>query len=128
MEKNSDSEVAKVRFNRKKVSFENIVYNRNIECIKKMVADHYGISTDNLLKLIGIPKYRIPRIMALYLCRRLTLSPISEICDAFGRSDHSSVLRACKIIEKDMESNEFLSVEVELLAESIIREVYDKED
>lgn len=47
--KSGDSEVASVRFNRKKFSFENTIIDRNIELIKKYVADRYSVSTDDPL-------------------------------------------------------------------------------
>ncbi len=125
--KRGDSEVAKVRFNMKKVSFENIVYNKNIDCIKKMVADHYGISMDDLLTRKKNPKYRIPRQVALYLCRQLTEANANEIGDAFGL-DHSAVLMASKEVKNELEKNEYYRSEVVLLADSIMRKISDRED
>ena len=119
--KSGDSEVASVRFNRKKFSFENTIIDRNIELIKKYVADHYSVSTDDLFTRKRCSKYRIPRRVALYLCRALTAFNASELGDAFGGLDHSTILGSCNEVKKEMAENEYFRLEVELLKDSIIK-------
>ena len=92
-----------------------------------MVADHYGISMDDLLTRKKNPKYRIPRQVALYLCRQLTEANANEIGDAFGL-DHSTVLMASMEVKNELEKNEYYRSEVVLLADSIMRKISDRED
>ena len=59
--------------------------------------------------------------MALYLCRALTAFNASELGDAFGGLDHSTVLGSCNEVKKEMAENEYFRLEVELLKDSIIK-------
>lgn len=52
------------------------------------------------------------RQIAMFLCRELTSSSLKTIGLHFGGRDHSTVVHACKVIEKRMEEDEALANQV----------------
>ncbi|MEI9999628.1 MAG: helix-turn-helix domain-containing protein [Verrucomicrobiota bacterium] len=62
----------------------------------------------------------LPRMVAMYLSRRLTSSSLNEIGEAFGGRDHGTVLHANREIEKRMKTDEKLRRIVNYLAEKLV--------
>ena len=49
-----------------------------------------------------------PRQVAIYLCRELTTESFPKIGSYFGGRNHSTIISACKRIEKELLTNEKL--------------------
>jgi len=62
----------------------------------------------------------VPRMVAMYLSRRLTTSSLNEIGDAFGGRDHGTVLHANRTIEEKMKADEKLRRIVNYLSEKLV--------
>ena len=71
-----------------------------IESIQREVASYFDVK---LVDLKGEKRHRAiahPRMVAMFLCRKLTPMSYPEIGNRFGGKDHSTVISAVKKIEK----------------------------
>lgn len=73
--------------------------------IQTAVADYFGIETEDLVSQKRTKELVQPRQIAMYMCRELTQLSYSNIAQAFNREDHTTVLHACRQIEKIIEGN-----------------------
>jgi chromosomal replication initiator protein len=71
-----------------------------IESIQKTVAEYYKIRTADLLSERRDRSVGRPRQVAMALAREFTNHSLSEIGDAFGGRDHSTVHYACRRVEE----------------------------
>jgi chromosomal replication initiation ATPase DnaA len=60
-----------------------------------------------------------PRQIAAYLCKELTLQPLTEIGRRFGGRDHSTILYAVRKIERLMRTDAAVALDVATLTERI---------
>ena len=93
--------------------------NMSMEIIQRVVAEDYHLTPNDLKgkkKSAGIVK---PRHVAIYLCRELTEYSLTEIGQAFGDRDHTTVLHSCKIIEEESRSDTNLYSALERLKRMI---------
>ena len=68
--------------------------------IQTAVADHFGIEPVDLVSQKRTKALAYPRQVAMYLCRELTQMSYASIAQAFNRENHTTVIHACKQIEK----------------------------
>ena len=73
--------------------------------IQTAVADYFGIETEDLISQKRTRELVQPRQIAMYMCRELTSMSYSNIAHAFNRGDHTTVIHACRQIEKTIEAN-----------------------
>ena len=81
----------------------------DIKNIIKETAEHYGISTLDVLSKKRKQEIALARQVAMYLVRDLTESSYPKIGDAFGGRDHTTVMHSCKKIEKQIKENSEVS-------------------
>lgn len=92
----------------------------SIEMIQKKVCEFFNVTITDL-KTSRRPKYLVlPRQVAMYLTRKLTKHSLPEIGNAFGGKDHTTVLHACKKIEKDINSDIQLRRTIEQLTTDLL--------
>ncbi len=72
----------------------------SMDNIQKKVSEFYDIRLADMKSSRRPKAIAFPRQMAMYLSRNLTARSLSEIGEAFGGRDHTTVLHACKIIEE----------------------------
>lgn len=80
----------------------------SIENIQKTVAAYYKIKVTDLLSKRRSRSVTRPRQTAMALAKKLTNYSLPEIGNAFGGRDHTTVLHACRTIEKLQEENYLL--------------------
>jgi len=73
--------------------------------IQTAVADYFGIETEDLVSQKRTKALVQPRQIAMYMCRELTAMSYSDIAQAFNRGDHTTVIHACRQIEKIIEKD-----------------------
>ena len=73
------------------------------ERILSVVAEQYGVSTDDLLSKKRSRNVALPRQIAMYLCRNLTQLSTTNIGQFIGGRDHTTVMHGCDKIAEDME-------------------------
>ncbi len=79
----------------------------DINKIKKVVCDYYGITKQQLNSKVRTKKIAMPRQIAMYLCRKHLDIPYKDIGNNFGKRDHSTVINACERVEENMRNNDF---------------------
>jgi chromosomal replication initiator protein len=67
------------------------------EAIQQLVANHFGITLSDMLGKCRSRQIADPRMVAMYLCRKLTRLSSNEVGELFGRT-HANVLHAEKTI------------------------------
>ena len=77
------------------------------EAIQQLVANHFGITLTDMIGKCRSRNVADPRMVAMYLCRKLTKLSSNEIGDAFGRT-HANVLHAAKTISDRCSGDESL--------------------
>lgn len=76
-----------------------------IDQIQKTVAEYYKIKVSDLLSRRRSRSVARPRQMAMAMAKELTNHSLPEIGDAFSGRDHTTVLHACRKIDKLREEN-----------------------
>ena len=71
-----------------------------VENIQKVVAEYYRIKVSDLKSKDRSRSITRPRQLAMALAKELTNRSLPEIGKGFGDRDHTTVLHACKTIEK----------------------------
>lgn len=69
-------------------------------------ANHYGITSDDILGKSQMKEFAFPRQVAMYLCRKHLKIPFQKLGEIFGR-DHSTVMSSFKQIEKAADEKKF---------------------
>ena len=90
-----------------------------VEEIQRFVADRFHIKTSDMKSKKRTRTIVQPRQMTMYLCRELTPLSYPEIGRSFGGKDHTTVMHACRQIEKRLE----LDPDFKQLVESITRKL-----
>jgi len=102
------------------VAVRDLVRNREpkrvkIEDIQKRVASHYNVSRADLLSSRRTAAVVMPRQIAMFLAKALTLRSLPEIGRRFGGRDHTTVLHAVRKIDRLSTTDTALKDELELL-------------
>lgn len=77
-----------------------------VEDIVNIVAEHYGISSNEILSNSRSRNIAYPRQIAMYLSKKLTSTSVTDIGRIIGKRDHSTILHGIKNIENDIKTNE----------------------
>jgi chromosomal replication initiator protein len=81
----------------------------SIESVQEFIADKYSISIDDLKSKNNSPRVALPRQISMYLIKKMTKFPLSEIGKKFGGKHHTTVLHSLEKIENMILSNEDFS-------------------
>jgi len=73
--------------------------NLSIEIIQKVVADFYSLSSNDLKGKKRNQKIAYPRQLSMYICREMTDFSTTEIGEAFGGRDHTTVMHSIDKIQ-----------------------------
>ena len=90
----------------------------NIPDIQKAVAEDFSISVELMKSEKRSSRIVLPRQVAIYLSRDLTDKSLMEIGRHFGGRDHTTVLHACRKIERLLKENEDLKMTLTKLQQS----------
>jgi chromosomal replication initiator protein len=70
--------------------------------IDKAVCDVFGLTSTSLQSTVKAQAVSHPRMLAMFLARKYTRAPLSEIGAYFGRRSHSTVISAQRKVESWM--------------------------
>jgi len=90
-----------------------------IDTIQRRVAESFDIRMTDMTSKRRPNNIAMPRMVAMYLSRKLTKKSLHEIGEAFGGRDHGTVLHACKKIESDIEKNPQLRQQIQFLSQKM---------
>lgn len=74
----------------------------SFEKIVKLIAAHYGITSEDILGKSQMRASVLPRQVAMYFCREKLKLPYQKIGELFGR-DHSTVMSSIKLVQKGVD-------------------------
>ena len=77
------------------------------ETIQQTVANHFGITLGDMIGKCRSRHVADPRMIAMYLCRKLTRLSSNEIGEIFGRT-HANVLHAAKTVPERCADDDML--------------------
>jgi chromosomal replication initiator protein len=92
----------------------------SIDLIQRRVAETYDLRLADMTSKRRPANIALPRMVAMYLSRRLTSASLNEIGEAFGGRDHGTVLHANRVIEERMKGDEKLRRIVTYLSEKLV--------
>ena len=88
--------------------------------VKETVAKYFNINKDDLASNKRSNEIAFPRQIAMYLCREVANMSYPKIGEDFGNRDHSTVMHACKKIEKEVKDKSNTKLIVESVKNIII--------
>lgn len=91
----------------------------SLDNIIKVVSEYYKIRITDLLSKKRARIYSRPRQMAMCLCKELTTHSLPEIGEFFGGRDHSTVIHACRSVQKLFLSDKQLAEDHDLLCKQL---------
>jgi chromosomal replication initiator protein len=74
----------------------------NIDTVKKVTSDFFDIPIPLLIGATRKQEIASARHVGMYLCKSLIGAPLKTIGDEFGNRDHTTVIHACKTVEKKL--------------------------
>lgn len=88
--------------------------------IIEVVAEHFGISPEDIASKKRTAELVQARQVVMYFCREMTANSLQNIAKSIGKKDHTTVLHGIKTITKEMENNEELKNKVDIIRKKII--------
>ncbi len=87
--------------------------------IIQVVAEHYGITAEDISSQRRSNEVAFPRQIAMYLCRTMTDVPYDTIGNCMGKRDHSTIKYGVDKITKNIKKNDTLKNTVEIIMKKI---------
>lgn len=91
----------------------------HVKTIREVVGLHYEVSQVDLLSDRRTHKVVLPRQVAMYLAKTLTLKSLPEIGRRFGGRDHTTVLHAVRKITALREQDPVVASDLQRLTDQI---------
>ena len=76
-----------------------------LELIQEIVASYFKLTVDDFISKKRTRDLAFARQVAMYLCRELTDISLPQIGERFGGRDHTTVIHACKTINRERQEN-----------------------
>lgn len=89
--------------------------------IRSAVADHFGVTVEDLVGLGRGKQISQARQAAIYLCRSLARASLARIAAEFGGRDHTSVLYAVRMAEQRREREPAWAEKIASLEQELLR-------
>ncbi len=89
------------------------------DLIIQIVAEHYGITTDDIISKKRNQEITFPRQVAMYICRYMTDVPFETIGNYMGKRDHSTIKYGVDKIAEDIKSSESLKNTIDIIMKKI---------
>ena len=89
------------------------------ELIIEVVAEHFGVSPEDITSKKRNSEFVQPRQVVMYLCRKLTDTSYVNIGKLLGKKDHTTIIHGVNKIEDDLKNNDELASKVETIKKKI---------
>jgi chromosomal replication initiator protein len=93
--------------------------NMSIDIIQRVVAEYFSLSPNDLKSKKRTQNIVYPRQLAMYIAREITEYSTTEIGQAFGGRDHTTVMHACQKIEERIKTDPTASAMIQTLIRMI---------
>jgi chromosomal replication initiator protein len=90
-----------------------------VDLIQRKVAEHYNLRLTDLKARNRTKTIAFPRQVAMYLARQLTHAPLTQIGNAFGGKDHTTVIHAVNRVHSALQEDPKLRKTMDALIQSI---------
>ncbi|MDY2699942.1 MAG: chromosomal replication initiator protein DnaA [Lachnospiraceae bacterium] len=84
-----------------------------------VVAEHFGISSEDIVSKRRNSEFVQPRQICMYLCRQLTTESLQSIGKSLGKKDHTTVIHGIEKISEEIVHNEELKSRIETIKKKI---------
>ena len=89
------------------------------ELIVQVVAEHCNVSPEDIISQKRSREITVPRQICMYLCRKLTNTPLKAIGDYLGGRDHSTIMHGANKIKNDLSDNDELRGNIEVILKKL---------
>lgn len=89
------------------------------ELIIEVIAEHFGITPQDIYSVNKSRNIAHPRQVAMYLCRKLTEKSLADIGKLMGKRDHTTILHGIDKVEKNMKSDPAMQNTIEVIMKKI---------
>lgn len=97
----------------------NVIKQVTPQLIINVVAEHFGITSDDIISKRRNSEFVLPRQICMYLCRKLTAESLQNIGKALGKKDHTTVIHGIEKISADIQVNEELKNRIDIIIKKI---------
>lgn len=87
--------------------------------IINVVAEHFGVTSDDITSKKRNSEYVLPRQVVMYLCKELTEVSLTQTGKILGKKDHTTIIHGIKKITEELETNEELRNKIEIIKKKI---------
>ncbi len=98
----------------------------SIASIQQLVAQHYGVSVEELLSEVRKANVAWARQVALHLARELTGESLTALGHAFGGRNHATVIHACKRVAQRVVTDISVADELDELTATLTSQQADR--
>lgn len=98
----------------------NVVRRVTPKLIVDIVAEHFGITPEDILSKRRNSEFVQPRQICMYLCRHLTEESLQSIGKSLGKKDHTTVIHGIEKITEEIVYNEELKNKIDIIKKKII--------
>ena len=89
------------------------------QLIINVVAEHFGITADDITSKRRNSEFVQPRQICMYLCRKLTAESLQSIGKALGKKDHTTVIHGIDKITEEIQLSEELKNRIDIIMKKI---------
>ena len=89
------------------------------ELIIQIVAEHFGLTPQDIASQKRTKEIVYPRQIAMYLCRDMLSTPLQTIGSHLGGRDHTTIIHGADKITADLKKDETLKNTIEILKKKI---------
>jgi len=87
--------------------------------IISVVAEHFGITAEDIISKRRNSEYVLPRQICMYLCRELTTDSLQTIGKSLGKKDHTTVIHGIDKIAEEIKVNEELKNKIDIIKKKL---------
>ena len=89
------------------------------QLVIEIVAEHFNISTDQMISKTRSNDIAKPRQIAMYLCKNMTAAQLETIGTLLGGRDHSTIIHGIKKITEEYQNDENFHQTIETIKKKI---------
>lgn len=98
---------------------KSIISKNKIDQVQQLVAKHYNISVEDIKGKKRVTNIKVPRQVAMYICRVVLGESLPKIGSEFGGKDHTTVMHSVDKIANEIKTNEILETEIQKIVNQI---------